>query len=71
MPPNTDNVGKRLYTRKYSSSQVKFMKEMNFIKATKINTINFEMKKKMEKLKIDYEKKIMVISNMKNSLGRQ
>ena len=71
MAPNTDNVGKRLYTRRYSSSQVKFMKEMNFIKATKINTINFEMKKKMEKLKVDYEKKIKEIDAIQKNLEEE
>ena len=42
---NTDVGIKRTHNRKLSSSQTKFMKEMNFIKVTKINTINFEMRK--------------------------
>ena len=37
---------------------------MNFIKATKINTINFEMKRKIEKLKNEYQEKIKDIDDM-------
>ena len=69
--PNTDADIKRSFIRKYSSSQVKFMKEMNFIKATKINTINFEMKKKVEKLRIEYQKKIKEIDEMQKNLEEE
>ena len=34
---------------------------MNFIKATKINSINFEMKTKMEKLRVEYQERIKQI----------
>ena len=55
---------KRSYNRRFSASQIKFIKEMNFIKATKINTINFEMKRKIEKLKNEYQEKIKDIDDM-------
>ena len=60
--PNTENVDlRRTHNRKYSTSQLKFIKEMNFIKATKINSINFEMKTKMEKLRVEYQERIKQI----------
>ena len=71
MAPNTDFTVKRTFVRKYSSSQLKFMKEMNFIKATKINTINFEMKKKVEKLRVEYQKKIKEIDVMQKALEEE
>ena len=68
---NTDVGIKRTHNRKLSSSQTKFMKEMNFIKATKINTINFEMKKKMERLRLDYQKKIKEIDEIQVNLEEE
>jgi hypothetical protein len=68
---NTDVGTKRTHNRKMSSSQTKFMKEMNFIKATKINTINFEMKKKMERLRLDYQKKIKEIDEIQVKLEEE
>jgi hypothetical protein len=68
---NTDVGTKRTHNRKLSSSQTKFMKEMNFIKATKINTINFEMKKKMERLRLDYQKKIKEIDEIQVNLEEE
>ena len=44
---------------------------MNFIKATKINTINFEMKKKMERLRLDYQKKIKEIDEIQVNLEEE
>ena len=67
--PGTDI--KRTYMKKYSSSQIKFMKEMNFIKATKINSINFEMKTKIEKLRVEYQKKIQEINDLQVTLEEE
>ena len=60
------SVGKR-----YTVSQMKFIKEMNFIKATKINTINFEMKTKIEKLRIEYQKKIKELNELQVTLEEE
>ena len=62
---------KRNFVKKYTSSQIKFIKEMNFIKATKINTINFEMKTKIEKLRIDYQKKIKELNELQVTLEEE
>ena len=66
---NTDI--KRSYARRFSTSQMKFIKEMNFIKATKINSINFEMKRKIEKLRYEYQKKIKDIDEMQKILEEE
>jgi len=60
------SVGKR-----YTVSQMRFIKEMNFIKATKINTINFEMKTKIEKLRIEYQKKIKELNELQVTLEEE
>ena len=62
---------RRSVAKKYTSSQIKFMKEMNFIKAAKINTINFEMKNKIEKLRIEYQKKIKEINELQVNLEEE
>ena len=67
--PGTDI--KRTFIKKYSSSQIKFMKEMNFIKATKINSINFEMKTKIEKLRVEYQNKIHEINELQVTLEEE
>ena len=69
MQANTDI--KRSYARRFSTSQMKFIKEMNFIKATKINSINFEMKRKIEKLRYEYQKKIKDIDEMQKILEEE
>ena len=44
---------------------------MNFIKATKINSINFEMKTKMEKLRVEYQERIKQIDENQTRLEEE
>ena len=62
---------RRSVAKRYTTTQMKFIKEMNFIKATKINTINFEMKTKIEKLRIEYQKKIKELNELQVTLEEE
>ena len=68
---NNNNFNRSNVRRNSIMSKEKFLKEMNFIKNTKLNTINLELKKNVEKLDSDYKGKFKDINKQKKDMEEQ
>ena len=68
---NNNNFNRSNLKKNSIISKDKFLKEMNFIKNTKLNTINLELKKNVEKLDSDYKGKFKDVNKQKKDMEEQ
>ena len=68
---NNNNFNRSNIKKNTIMNKDKFLKEMNFIKNTKLNSINLELKKNVEKLDSDYKGKFKEVNKQKKDMEEQ
>ena len=68
---NTNKLFKRSTSKKYSVKRGEFIKEMNFIKNTKLKSINLILKENIDKIQSEYKDKFKNISKQKKDMEEQ
>ena len=68
---NTNKLFKRSTSKKYSVKRGEFIKEMSFIKNTKLKSINLILKENIYKIQSEYKDKFKNIGKQKNDMEEQ